>query len=151
MKKSELFIALIGFLGVLLGVATSAFWQWTEREERYQIMMFEKRLAVHQEALFLTTQLRIKLLPAVSGNSVPDQSELESDFIEMRDWWDANCLYLDPRSRKAFLDLFIDLREYAVRYTPEDAKECLETTATTAKKIVEGIGEEYIPEIELVD
>ena len=143
--------AILGLLGVILGITASAFWQWSEHEERYREMMFEKRLAIHQEAFTLTTQIRTKLLLAVSGKSIPSQSELESDFIEMREWWKANCLYLDPRSRKAFLDLFTNLHEYAASYTHEDAKECLELTAITAKKIVQGIGEEYIPEMDLIN
>ena len=29
-------VALIGLLGVVLGISASAFWQWTEREDRYE-------------------------------------------------------------------------------------------------------------------
>ena len=151
MKKSDWAIALIGLLGVILGVATSAFWQWTEREERYRVMMFEKRLAVHQEAFTLTSQIRTKLLLAVSEKNMPSQDEVYSDFEEMREWWKANCLYLDSTSRKAFLDLFVSVRIYAVSYNPEDAKKCLELTKTTVQKIIQGIGEQYLPEIELID
>ena len=68
----------------------------------------------------------------------------------MSTWWRANCLYLDRASRKSFLDLISSLRVYAESYDHKEAQTCLDLAQRAGKKIVEGIGEEYLPEMEFI-
>ena len=142
--------AILGLLGVILGITASALWQWTEHEERYREMMFEKRLSVHQEAFVLTSEIAEKCNLVVIGKRMPSQDELNSDLREMSTWWRANCLYLDRASRKSFINLISGVRIYAQSYDHKEAEKCLDLAQITGRKIVEGIGEEYLPEMELI-
>ena len=148
MKASNLVVAFIGLLGVVMGIAASAFWQWTEREDRYRVMIFEKRLEVHQEAVMFNSDIATKAQAALTGKVMPSEAELLSNFLEMRTWWRTNNLYLDPHSRKAFLDLTIGVKSWSESSNLEDAANCFDLAKITGRSIVEGIGQEYLPETE---
>ena len=63
-------------------------------QSRQQLRMaaLEKRLQVHQEAYTLWRKLR-------SNVSSPN---LDSIVLECQQWWESNCLYLDPDARATF-------------------------------------------------
>ena len=64
-------------------------------ERRHQLSMaaLEARLRIHQEAYTLWSQLR---------RSVHDRDKIIGVVGECQNWWEGNCLYLDPKVREAF-------------------------------------------------
>jgi hypothetical protein len=62
---------------------------------RHQLRLaaLNRRLEVHQEAFTLWRKLL---------SSVHDEERIGSVVMECQDWWDENCLYLEPDARQAF-------------------------------------------------
>lgn len=88
--------ALIGLLGTLFGIVITTVLTWViskrERVNQFRLAALEKRLAVHQEAYALWSELFIHLFDDNIGDYV----------MKAQEWWYKNCLYLDPKSRNAF-------------------------------------------------
>ena len=63
----------------------------TRRQLR--LAALDRRLKVHQEAFALWRKLL---------SSVHDKEGIGSVVMECQDWWDENCLYLEPDARQAF-------------------------------------------------
>ena len=138
--------ALIGLLGVILGISASAFWQWTESEDRYRAMTFESRLEAHQEAFALADKTMRRFYSVRIGvSSIPDKPTLYSYFEELREGWQAYCLYLEPTARGAFYDLMMATAQCWQDYNSENAKKCYDLAEAAEQKLVEGIGQEYLP------
>ncbi len=75
------------------------------RKETLRLAAADKRLAVHQEAYAIWTDLL---------NHVHDYGGLMDRIEFAGEWWSKNCLYLDPKSRVAFkkgLGLAVDFPE----------------------------------------
>jgi hypothetical protein len=93
--------ALIGLLGVLLGVFITGLWSYFIAKINYRnqlrLAALDKRLAAHQEAYLLCYELYCK--HKSSGD--------ERDKVQKKceDWFLRNCLYLGPRSNSKFNDL----------------------------------------------
>ena len=92
----EFEVAIIGLLGTILGtiitVAVSLIISKKDRINQFRLAALEKRLAVHQEAFSLWTELFWNLREDKLGDIV----------LKSQDWWYKNCLYLDSKSRNAF-------------------------------------------------
>lgn len=87
----------IGFLGVILGsiIASGTSIIVARENQRNQLRMsaLEKRLEVHQEGYQLWREIV----------SAAHNREKQNDVLpEAEQWWNENCLYLDPESRKSF-------------------------------------------------
>ena len=87
------FSAFSGLSGVLIGFVGSWFIAKKERITQFRLAALEKRLAVHQEAYTLWTELYWSL-------NKPE--DIGSIAHKCQEWWYRNCLYLDPESRKSF-------------------------------------------------
>ena len=104
----------------------------------------------------LVHRLSLEFKGMVSGKGIPDKAAFRSYHNELIGWWETNCLYLDTASRKALVDLMFNVgQRFVAGYNPqdvakrdEDARECYDLTKTAIKKIVEGVGQEYLPDIE---
>jgi hypothetical protein len=94
--------ALVGFLGVIIGSGLTAFTSLLLAKENRRgllvIAALDKRLEVHQEAYRIWRKIRGAVYkPEILGRVLEEANE----------FWESNCLYLDPKSREAFIDCII--------------------------------------------
>lgn len=159
--------AIFGLIGVVVGsglvIVYSYYRDRREREEKYKVMTFEKRLEAHQEAFNLIRELN-KSFPA----SIEAIDEVKTKIIaEARDkldkWWALHCFYLDPKSQDRILEVIVRSDELVFDYgLPKDSshkwdedkrnswlKERSEFTSfidATKTALVEGIRMKHIEE-----
>lgn len=90
--------SLIGILGVLVGggiaASTSLLIAKENRRGQLAIASLDKRLETHQEAYRLWRKIR---------GAVYHPESLGDVLKEANEFWESNCLYLDPASREAFI------------------------------------------------
>lgn len=139
-EMSSLAIALVGLLGVILGLGAAAFWQWMDRKEKYQLITFDKRLAAHQDAFSLCYKLSI----ALENNNLND---IGSVATEMRNWWSSHCLFLGRPSRALFFSLAQTAYSMAEEHDMSVEGKCWELFGRATKAIWEEIGEKHLPEL----
>ena len=154
-------VALVAvILSGLVGIASLGFNFWNssrerefrlqaqkaDNEERYRAGLYEKRLAVHQEAFHLGEAL---------GGRVPAGALPEADGKDLResvdvalDWLTANTLYLDPLSTGEFVRL---LRLCLNRARGDVNADVDGQTTTTLDAITKGIGFKHIDVAEMLD
>ena len=135
----------------LLGVWLQTRLQQREIKEKYRIMTFPDRLAAHQKAFYWCLRLNEELN---RRNTV----EIREVARLTGDWWNEQCLYLDPNSRKLMVGLVNLSHDYARWLDTASEDRPLEMTQMvqkiwpvlhdTTKAIVEGIGAEYLPEMQ---
>ncbi|HEY6170152.1 MAG TPA: hypothetical protein VI454_19115 [Verrucomicrobiae bacterium] len=68
----------------------------TSREHQFRMAALDRRLEAHQQAYTLWRKLFFSV----------HQKEVGEVVMECQNWWNKNCLYLDPESREAFLKAF---------------------------------------------
>lgn len=102
-------VVLIGVLGLIVGAAITEFGRWRERRERYQAIIFPKRLEAHQQALAFCYDMETLLLSLhpVEQKKVDELSDLGDKAIE---WLKNNLLYLDELSRMGMSNSLIFTR-----------------------------------------
>jgi len=66
----------------------------TQRKADFRMAALDRRLAIHQEAY----KLWWEMVSALHSKTGPDKA------AECQKWWIGNCLYLDAKSRKEFID-----------------------------------------------
>jgi hypothetical protein len=103
--------AWIGVLGALGGVAIAELFNWFRQkrseEENYRLKLYDKRLAVHQQAFEWIHKLNVDLNYAKPGQlDAPETNQLVETTRAARDWWNANALYLDPVSKSELVYFF---------------------------------------------
>jgi hypothetical protein len=140
---SEWGIALISFIGVVLGALITGIFAWliheSNRKDRFRVITFEKRLETHQVAYSWCNKLD-KVLNEGPIGRVQDVSD------KAREWWNSNCLLLDAASRTKMLELIQLSKSYAEG--SRIGQEHVWSALVKAKKaIVAGIGAEYLPEM----
>ncbi len=93
----SLWPAVVGLAGAVIGGGITSFTtivnSSAERRTKFQLAALDKRLEVYQKAY-------TKWIEIV--NTVHQPDKIHNKVIEIRDWFDKNCLYLDIRSREAF-------------------------------------------------
>jgi hypothetical protein len=149
---------IIGFIGVIIGIASVEIRLWRERKERYQIMTFERRLEVHQQAFGWCLRISDSL-----GKSYGDLGanvnamlavDLDKLYNEANEWYFNHCLYLDDDSRRDMftaIGLPLERAEQLtnnVKATNEFIQQARNTLRETMRYVTKGIGSEYLPEIE---
>lgn len=154
----DLIIAIIGPICVIIGVAIVEIRLGIERKGKYQVITFEKRLELHQQAFAWCMKISNLL-----GQSYGDVSsevatiqamELNKLYNEANDWWGSNCLYLDDDSRLSMftaIGLPLDRAEQLIgdkQATNEFRQEARDTLKKTIRYITKGIGSEYLPDID---
>jgi len=103
--------AWIGILGALGGVAIAELFNWfrqtRSQEESYRLKLYDKRLAVHQQAFEWIHKLNVDLNHAKPGQfEAAETKHLIDTTRAARDWWNGNALYLDPLSRSEIVYFF---------------------------------------------
>jgi hypothetical protein len=140
------FPALMTVVGVFVGFGINEYRYRRERKERYQVMTFEKRLTAHQKAFYWCN----KLNEALNSN---DKDRIHNTANRAQEWWNGNCLYLDPASRKNMIGLMNLSHMYAQRFNSTNPVVAQaigtvwERLQETAKAISDGIGVEYLSNI----
>jgi len=107
--STEITVAIIAFLGVLFS-AFAAFLgsilgnyfnlkiaKQTSRD-KYNLAALDKKLEKHQEAFD-----RVWDFPSMAHKSY-DSKENTDQHKDNLKWWRENCLYLEPKSRSAFIN-----------------------------------------------
>lgn len=89
--------AVSGLLGVLAGGSLVVMGQFQiatqDRRNQLRLVAAERRLATHQEGYQLWRSLVA---------SAHQRDAVGEVVLRCQDWWEKNCLYLDPESRGAF-------------------------------------------------
>jgi len=95
--------AWVGLIGIIIGVILSELIRWLrergEGEEKYRVMLYEKRLEVHQKAFYYVEQLMDQLRGYFERYEYPNRDELAAIYREARGFYYSNSLYLDELSR----------------------------------------------------
>ena len=86
-----------GLLGVALNVTAQSISGRLDRQHQLRMAALEKRLQAHQDAYTLWRKLFMHVY----------QDDIVEVVKECADWWDNNCLYLEPRARKAFQRAYV--------------------------------------------
>ncbi len=117
-----------------------------ERDEGYRLALYDKRLAVHQQAFEWLMKAGERLKRAQRQDAKQEDRDELADVCERADqWWNANCLYLDPISWGRMLTFIFETRLWAKDPThepPEGHPRKLHREAVSAVK--EGIGLKHI-------
>jgi hypothetical protein len=104
------------------GVAIAELFNWFRQkrseEENYRLKLYDKRLAVHQQAFEWIQRLSVGLNDAKPGHlDAPETKQLIETALAAVDWWNGNALYLDPVSRSELPHFFGLCRAYAHGHT----------------------------------
>jgi len=104
-------VALISASSALGGVLITQLFHWLmqrrEQDERYRLALYDKRLAVHQQAFEWIHKLNVDLNFAKPGQfDAAETKQLVETTRAARDWWNGNALYLDPLSRSELVYFF---------------------------------------------
>lgn len=132
-------IALIGIAGLIVGAIITEVRHWLDRQQRFQVMTFEKRLQTHQEALSCWYELYHALNIGTSDDKHKAIDKLEK-------WWENNLLFLDEVSRDKMLALIGEARDHITGHA-ESHSAVFRTLRETRDAIVRGIGAKYLPEM----
>jgi len=94
-------------VGVFLTQLTNLLLEKRREEVSYRVNLYDKRLAVHQQAFEWIHKLNVDLNYAKPGQlDAPETNQLVETTRAARDWWNANALYLDPVSRSELVYFF---------------------------------------------
>jgi hypothetical protein len=133
--------ALIGLIGVLVGVGVMILLRWLDKTDRFRDMTFEKRLVAHQDAY----RLNQTLYEALGTKSTPD---IRIILNEIKDWMKNNSLYLDSRSSRSMLALFSSALQYCLHPDrPSGLQPTWDLLDINLKDITHGIGTNHLPRI----
>ena len=107
--------AVIGLVGVIVGVGIQEFRIWRERKDKYKDMVFEKRLDAHQGAYYWCMTLFELMLPPklMKDGGVKVAAE---ETLKATDWLNKNALYLDEDSRVVMNLFFRYISETCYKY-----------------------------------
>lgn len=99
--------AIIGFVGIIIGAlistASQSWISYFNRKNALRLAAIDRRLSTHQEAYTLWRKLNSNLF---------DKQKIHNVVAECQDWWDKNCLYLDPEARMAFYRAYISANNH---------------------------------------
>ncbi len=100
--------AIFGLIGTLLGAAIATITQLFIAKQHYvnqlRLAALDRRLEAHQRAFTLCMKLA-GMLWTIGQERIDVQRECQ-------DWWIDNCLYLGPKSRKAFDALLFQFSQF---------------------------------------
>jgi hypothetical protein len=97
--SSDALLSLISaIIGGLIATSSQAWGSALDRQNQLRLAAIEKRLQAHQEAYALWRNLIFTTIEHEEGTKL---------ILECQTWWNNNCLYLDPKARKAFFDAYM--------------------------------------------
>jgi len=140
--------AALALAGVIVGTGGTLFIQWLDRRERYHVLIFQKRLEVHQVAY----AWRTPLFDAIESKDADRILKITGKALK---WWDENCLYLDDKSQRYFWLLLIRTKRYANSLKEKSSKakrkvlirEVWDMYNKAFEAIHKGVGAKYLPEL----
>jgi len=110
----------------------------------YRVNLYDRRLAVHQQGykwlMDLIEPLRGAMRTPAGDHEKRQLTELG---LAARDWWDANCLYLDPASRVKLVDFIEDARSVGEGSLP-DGVDPIKRYRDALRAVEEGIGMKHV-------
>jgi len=146
-------IVLTGLFGVIIGALITFLIHWWERKERYQVITFDKRLEVHQQAFYWCSKSYLGF-KRVTRRELKSPSNLLTTAKEAMEWWQNNCLYLDEDSRISMLQAILAILQRTDKIiskgeqvTSED-DEVRTQIMKALNCIITGIGAKYLPELQ---
>ena len=99
--------ALLSLISAIVGgliVTSSQAWvSAQDRQTQLRLAALDKRLEAHQQAYSLWRKLIFH---------AADKDTIVPIVLEAQTWWENNCLYLDPESRKAFYQSLISASDH---------------------------------------
>jgi len=140
----SIIVAMIGLIGIIIGAIGTILSNWfiskkeleiknqlaiEEQKDKYKLAALDKRLEVHQKAYSLWYEL-IYASENERGDILKKCGEL----------WHNNCLYLGPKSRKAFHDGLLTYRALKIHKIYDD--NFLEKKWSEIRKVSDIIEEE---------
>lgn len=131
--------AVLALLGVLAGWLVTIQTARATRKELLRLAAIEKRLAAHQEAYALWSRLL---------SALHNETRLQEAAEKCQAWWEKNCLYLDPKSRRAFRDGTVDAVLYHDLKGEHDSREAFNRLRAVLDLLVAGAGLPVIGEHE---
>jgi hypothetical protein len=150
------FTPLVGFLGLAIGFGYQEYRFRRERKDKYKDMVFEKRLAAHQDAYYWCMRLFNLMMP--NRLMIADgRKNLNKETWEAHEWLTKNALYLDEVSAEKWIDFFEYVQETCQKYenetsrkdinVKEETKELRKHTEEVVAAIRKGVGYKYLPVI----
>jgi hypothetical protein len=122
--------ALLALGGGLVGSLATIAIARASRKDILRLAAVERRLQAHQEAYALW----FELLNALHG------PECHNVVVKCQAWWKQNCLYLDPKSRRAFWNGSIDAALYQDLKGQQNPKEAFATLNAVLGYLAKGVG-----------
>ena len=154
------FPAVMGLIGVVVGVAIHEFRIWREKEDKYKDMIFEKRLDAHQGAYYRCMRLLTVIRPARLMGDGGVKVALK-EYEEAKEWVDKNTLYLDEDSINKIERFFTYIVVTVSKYTDgkertginveEETQKLVQIMKEAISSIKRGIGVKYLPEVKMSD
>lgn len=152
------FPAVIGLIGVLVGVGIQEFRRWREGKDKYGDMVFEKRLEAHQGAFYWCERLMKSMMPHRLTKTEGIEVVIK-EFWEAQEWRIKNELYLDKGSREGLYGFLMYVGKKIAEYgneewrsninVKEETEELLKNSAKVLARIEMGIGFKYLPRQEI--
>lgn len=97
--SSDALLSLISaIIGGLIATSSQAWISALNRQNQLRLAAIDRRLDAHQQAYALWRKL------IFTSTKEPAFGDV---IIECQTWWNNNCLYLDPESRKAFFNAYM--------------------------------------------
>lgn len=127
----------VGLFGVITGALISEFshHQSAREERRHQLRLaaLDRRLQAHQEAFSLWRRIM---------NDMSDPMKLSQTVMDCQEWWNNNCLYLDPDARQSFSQAYLSASTYPTLLRSRETKLLsheMEVIREAGNKIVQGV------------
>jgi hypothetical protein len=141
--SSDALLSLISaIIGGLIVTTSQASVSAQDRINQLRLAAIEKRLQAHQEAYTLWRKLMFTII---------EHEDLSGLVLQCETWWNNNCLYLDPQSRKAFFDSYFAASQHSILFQRNDANSVMENMnriESAGQIIVKGISLPTIGELE---
>lgn len=122
--------ALLALLGALIGSLATIHIARANRKEILRLTAVERRLAAHQEAYALWWRVLTNL----------HRDQVHDIAVECQAWWEKNCLYLDPESRRAFREGLVEAALYEDLKAENDPRETFGRLRGVLDLLVKGVG-----------
>ena len=131
--------AIFGLIGVVVGSGLLLLYNYyrdhREREEKYRVMLYDKRLEAHQGAYYHVEQLLFSFGYRLYGP--PLTKDMRTLCREAEEFYDSNCLYLDEQSRGEIVMALLLIKEICYSQTDEKQKQEAFNQLVKAQKAVE--------------
>lgn len=116
--------AWVGLIGVGVGSSITLgynFWRdWSEGREKYRVMLYEKRLEIHQKGFYLVHKLSETMPDSIEGMKRVKAATINELSHQLEEWWTLNFFYLDEESRRRIIEAIVDAEDLVMDYTIQD-------------------------------